>query len=367
MEDPRIFHSKSLHSLRNLVGPLPLKKRRVVVSLCSPISIRSDEKTAALALLSARTIMKKEHSTSISSFLNSTMKSSTGRGRHPPLLTPLTNGCHGRTCRNNSYCRRVPRYNNSMYCKLHYQHYCVGNGSQLPDKKFTGGLGETICVATTTRGRPCAYVAVSGGFCHLHKGGRKRRRGEIMENIVIQKETNLKEELGLKVTGEKVKSDLDLQATKGISGVNIFQRLELNNAKESRQLPSTTLSLNTIDPAKWPNTYVRILTGPLSHRNGIVLSHDDGWVILKTPFGLHRRRAFDLEILRKDNEDDSFTPEKYCDQEIARNEINQEGSLALKSQPVSFLPHETSRFPFYPNIFYSLKHVDQTTDLQYSM
>lgn len=148
-----------------------------------------------------------------------------GRIHHPPLSSPLPNGCHGRTSRNNSYCRRQPCYNGSKYCKLHYQHYVIAGirpadenvepaavcvpvdsgvapstavaaptsssaprvvlvnqyhhgQSQLQqqqqqplqqDKRFTGCDDEVRCEATTTRGRACAYVAVQGTkYCYLH-------------------------------------------------------------------------------------------------------------------------------------------------------------------------------------------------------
>jgi len=143
------------------------------------------------------------------------------RVNHPPLAAPKPGGCHGRTSRNNSYCRRTPCYNGSNYCKLHYQQYVVQGGadpngiggsaarlnlvkSDAPkvksdgnihtkssndgtvaieggdnaishhryhqDKRYTGlCAGEIQCFATTTRGRACAYVAVTGmKYCHLH-------------------------------------------------------------------------------------------------------------------------------------------------------------------------------------------------------
>jgi len=144
------------------------------------------------------------------------------RVHHPPLAAPIPGGCHGRTSRNNSYCRRTPCYNGSKYCKLHYQQYVVqggadpngNNGSAIrlngvkmdrgemrlngmgqggttalkcngviegsenvtshhrhhQDKRYTGQCKDEMrCLATTTRGRSCAYVAVTGTkYCHLH-------------------------------------------------------------------------------------------------------------------------------------------------------------------------------------------------------
>jgi len=137
------------------------------------------------------------------------------RVNHPPLTSPMPGGCHGRTSRNNSFCRRTPCYNGSNYCKLHYQQYVVQRGASPhpisssydsaqqnmakldkhsinakvntdsprsentenstyhrhhQDKRFSGlNHDEKQCLATTTRGRPCAYVAVHGTkYCNLH-------------------------------------------------------------------------------------------------------------------------------------------------------------------------------------------------------
>jgi len=42
------------------------------------------------------------------------------RMSYPKLDSPLPNGCHGKTSRTQSFCRRGPNYNGSNYCKLHY-------------------------------------------------------------------------------------------------------------------------------------------------------------------------------------------------------------------------------------------------------
>jgi len=38
---------------------------------------------------------------------------------------PLPNTCHGKTSRTHSYCKRLPCYKGSQYCKLHYHQYVV--------------------------------------------------------------------------------------------------------------------------------------------------------------------------------------------------------------------------------------------------
>jgi hypothetical protein len=146
------------------------------------------------------------------------------------IRRPLPGGCHGRTSRTHFYCKRRPCYKKSNYCKLHYQQYVLaatsvdgaasnGEGAAatttacdeedsvvycqetalpgssksssttcFPDEKeaseqqqqqpsgiqnrrYTGRSCEQRCLATTTRGRPCAYVASAqhgGKYCHMH-------------------------------------------------------------------------------------------------------------------------------------------------------------------------------------------------------
>ncbi len=45
------------------------------------------------------------------------------------LTSPLPNGCHGRTSRYNSYCRRQPCFRGSKFCKLHYSLNVIKNRS----------------------------------------------------------------------------------------------------------------------------------------------------------------------------------------------------------------------------------------------
>lgn len=70
------------------------------------------------------------------------------RVHHPPLAAPLPNGCHGRTSRNNSYCRRQPCYNGSNFCKLHFQQYVaacrVAVNSTSDNTALTASMGEGI-------------------------------------------------------------------------------------------------------------------------------------------------------------------------------------------------------------------------------
>jgi hypothetical protein len=206
----------------------------------------------------------------------------TPRTNRAQLAQPLPNGCHFRTSRNNSFCRKHPCYNESKYCKLHYHHFKIavgnrqllqpdvagvadttseqvnameatltnvltdktipgvssalqqqeGNGltvdaqvgttpseEQLPqatvatllllplsgrgggatttlppahqDRRFSSATnGEPRCLATTTRGRPCAYIAVNcTKYCYLHAEYDTHpppRRGGACQQIQLQ-------------------------------------------------------------------------------------------------------------------------------------------------------------------------------------
>lgn len=96
---------------------------------------------------------------------------------------------------------------------------------QYTDRRYPaiGYPGEVRCVATTTRGRECAYVAVCGmKYCNLHKdfdqtGGRRRRKRKVPPE---QTSTTTSDPINnpgfVKVTGEgsdtKRANDLDIIA-----------------------------------------------------------------------------------------------------------------------------------------------------------
>ena len=60
------------------------------------------------------------------------------RGHSVPLTNPLPGGCHFRTSRNNSFCRRHS-YNGSQYCKLHYHHYKIALEEQQLQQQNSSG------------------------------------------------------------------------------------------------------------------------------------------------------------------------------------------------------------------------------------
>jgi hypothetical protein len=58
-----------------------------------------------------------------------------------PLTSPLPNGCHGRTSRHNSFCRRQP-YNGSKFCKSHYLGLIV-SGAATEEELMSGKVFHT--------------------------------------------------------------------------------------------------------------------------------------------------------------------------------------------------------------------------------
>ena len=55
---------------------------------------------------------------------------------------PAPDACHGRTSRNNAYCRRQSGYKGSEYCKLHYQHYILAGKSDADAVAISCEKGE---------------------------------------------------------------------------------------------------------------------------------------------------------------------------------------------------------------------------------
>lgn len=266
------------------------------------------------------------------------------RMHHPRLSNPLPGGCHGRTSRNNSFCRRQPCFNESNYCKMHYQQHQKAGGidtavcpvvatkgsarkptpstrrqgqnlahapphterppavspasiegvanstkkspasHSLPfvdqalavpnimhqDKRFTGAVGEVRCLATTTRGRACAYVAVAdcGGrgrssrYCHLHvdydaNPPPRRNKSSLGEDSPSATASHSKSSLG----GSG--NDVSPTAAAAGDGTSSGRSMEL---------------LSMISTDQWYQKRVILSTGPLLSCSGRVERWGNGWV-----------------------------------------------------------------------------------------
>ena len=312
----------------------------------------------------------------------SNMKGSAqGRQRihHPPLAAPLPGGCHGRTSRNNSYCRRHPCYNGSKYCKLHYQQYIVagiraptestssetssvvadsGSGRTTPtpsahqDKRFTGCGDEVRCLATTTRGRACAYVCVNDTkYCYLHadydtnppprRGGcnsssKARPKleatvsasgdemvGSTTDTPVAQRSTF--ETALLKtpnaappsVTSDEssFSSSAWVTPAPSSSGVLSTHSKETMSEDPKREVPeamATYRLLSSISSDEWFDKLVMVSTGPFANRTGRVVRWGNGWVTIRlseaeTDGLMHNRRSVELFVLPDEEESEGQT------------------------------------------------------------
>lgn len=267
------------------------------------------------------------------------------------LTRPFPNGCHGKTSRYNSYCRRLPCFNGSNFCKLHYSLYennkkttlaeeenpatstvtapavvvsttkksrvvtanlpllqaalhaaaaAKSTNAQQQDKRFTGSQGEIRCQATTTRGRACAYVAAGDAnnnkYCHLHADYDKNPPARRNKAALIASTTSLMQK-GSKVfvVGKHAKT---------AHGSEAEGKEDLH---ESTAQSFPLLSMLSTDV--WFDKRVIISTGPFMNRTGHVLRWGNGWVTVKLDVEsgsdsgssrgkvddiVHNRRSFEL-------------------------------------------------------------------------
>jgi hypothetical protein len=287
----------------------------------------------------------------------------TGRIHHPPLASPLPNGCHGRTSRNNSFCRRTPCYNGSTYCKLHYQQYVVA-GTRLPlepsagstvsepssvtstptihqDKRFTGRGSDVRCIATTTRGRACAYICVNDTkYCHLHADydtNPPPRRGAGSSSSATTPSLSILPRLHgcpplpdlgsgrmisvatLQPTLMPLTSDGTRRSTSSVSSDDSFAG---SNNSADNMIPdaSNQRLLSSISSDQWLDRKVKIAAGPFVNSTGVVEKWGNGWVTVRVHDRLtHNRRSVELFLVPGDS---------TCDQIMEASEAySQDGEV----------------------------------------
>jgi hypothetical protein len=270
------------------------------------------------------------------------------RVHHPPLTAPLPNGCHGRTSRNNSYCRRMPCYNGSEYCKLHYQQYVVAGtrnveseamshspGTSNPastymDKRFTGCHDEIRCSATTTRGRECAYVCVQGTkYCHLHAeydtNPPPRRGGSTSGVKGSQKSQSRPMTCVILPNWKDCPSIPDLDSDKQFA-LQPFMDSSFGKYDTCRRSPLSISSddttaydeqrsdyfsneklLSSISTDQWFGRKVKVAIGPFMNRIGFVERWGNGWVTVRIHENLiHNRRSVELILVPSECNDDEL-------------------------------------------------------------
>lgn len=309
-------------------------------------------------------------------------------------------GCHGRTTRTDTFCQRKPCYKGSNYCKLHYQQYVVfrirsdqpastppqpGNSpestskevvsasrKEMPsnerpkklkyhDKCFTTtstatdlsrivGLplseqGTLRCHATTSRGHPCAYVAVHNTkYCFMHADydtnpPRRRRPREAvrpkcvpilqggLDTVALAPHilTSLPvERIQRPLLSPSSIMSLNRNYQQNGAGPSLFANPFLGTHMQS-QAPPSMVFLSQLSKKEWFGVQVTILAGPFLYRTGIVEKWGNGWVSVRIanvhghesqpesysegqpedvvgggPPGtiLHNRRAFELGVVQ---------------------------------------------------------------------
>jgi len=283
---------------------------------------------------------------------------SSRRIHHPPLAAPLPGGCHGRTSRNNSYCRRNPCYNGSRFCKLHYQQQYTAAVVRLPpvidaalsegtgysdsstlvaastrqDKRYTGCDDEVRCLATTTRGRPCAYVSVfTSKYCFLHAdydtnppprrggSGSTPKQGKAVSAPSSEIEgcppipdlTSWIPSMKPSVTCGPSAGPPSYASHDSSSSSS--SRSDMEKANSPPQLIDCPLPLlSSISSDQWLNKNVLIGLGPLVNHIGQIMKWGNGWVSLRIQSGaaaqemhgglLHNRRSVELFLLPPDQQ-----------------------------------------------------------------
>ena len=336
-------------------GSLPLKKRRFSVisetdsSSHSIASVPGDNcsvregKLATLSLIASSVPLAQVDTVGDASEDLSTdpeEKSESSASSRPfegaALDLPRDGCCHGRTARNNSYCKRQPCYMGSRFCKLHYQQCALSETSlklrdedslttkqpspvpmpsigekkqgSFQDKRFTGSAGEIRCKATTTRGRECAYIAVSGcKYCYLHADydnnpPPKRGGGSSSKRVTESSSSRTKAGVELPhkvpIPSESSKAVTSKDAGKPKTSSERSKRRGSTSKIARKHMDSRFPLLSMISTDQWAKKRVKISVGPLSDRVGTVEKWSNGWVTVHVDgVGTHNRRSFELLLL----------------------------------------------------------------------
>jgi len=221
---------------------------------------------------------------------------------------------------------------------------------QHQDKRFTGFGDECRCQATTTRGRPCAYVSVNKTkYCHLHvdydvnppprRGGISSSAGspnvqkKIRHKLPIDEEQSMAS-ISRDATTDVSSSDSGAVATTKPTAIGAPLSIISEESvsvpvagplKSVLPIPGTNTSdtsrseialnsmfssyplLSSISSDQWFNKLVIVSTGPLVNRTGRVVKWGNGWVTVRISTGsttqegsaglLHNRRSIELFLL----------------------------------------------------------------------
>jgi hypothetical protein len=263
-------------------GSLPLKKRRVNLYQ-TPLAEDEPSGTFVPLKLEARKISCEDLKlvTPEPSSATATAAASVG------CVSMITSG----------FCNK-PCFKQSSYCKQHFlqqqqqqqlqqqQQQGTLSGSGSGDKRYTGADGQIRCCATTTRGRPCAYVAVGGlgplKYCHLH--------ADYDTNPSPRRDAAKRDSTSSSSTSSSSSSPPPSSASPSSPPSTI--------SPQATPTSSDIPLLSSVPTDKWKHQSVRIGLGPLTGRIGVVEKWGNGWVSCSVEgVGLHNRRAFELQLL----------------------------------------------------------------------
>jgi hypothetical protein len=231
--------------------------------------------------------------------------------------------CRGRTSRTNAVCRRQCT-KGQRYCKIHIQQQQLAGSATADDdaasqqhrqdKRFTGRPHEVCCRATTTRGRPCAYVAVNAsGVCFLHSDFKSSQQGGRPTEAAAARTLRATDSSRLELTSSKKKRLTAASAGEESSSKLPSPLVDVPVSKKPRGRRASKLAekhaespyflLSMISSDQWEGKKVSILLGPMKGREGTVEKWSNGWVSVRIPgTGLHNRRSVELAVVKVDDD-----------------------------------------------------------------
>lgn len=357
------YRSVSLQQ-RQSRGSLPLKKRinnhqpgspSSYSSLFQRVSPCADETIAALALIQAASsagppsrlpllpnMDQDQHEARLSLLslqqhtarLSDAELSSDELSKQSTLTDDASDDTHSHSHANNTnnnmstsntVSRRIPHYgpystHPSLVASTHSNSH-----QQQQDKRFTGLPHEVCCTATTTRGRPCAYVAVHETlYCHLHASfdhrnsppAQQRRFATEWIAPTTTKMTATPMMPKVVVTAASAADTVVDDGSSSLASSTVVKilpsPLTLSQMKKKprgrrasklaeKHAESPYFLLSMMPSDQWYGQKVAVLVGPMKDHEGVIEKWSNGWVSVRIPgVGLHNRRAIELAIVQEE-------------------------------------------------------------------
>lgn len=241
-------------------------------------------------------------------------------------------GCQAKTSRSHVPCKRQT-FNGSEFCKLHYQQYAKKSNC-AQDKRYTGLDDEVRCVAVTTRGRACGYVAVnSSRYCYLHADYETNPPPRRSKEVVAAEVQSSDE-------SSTIAAELDSDSKKPGK-----RRTTAKLKQMHAESPFPLLSMISTD--QWFGRTVKCAVGPLMGRLGIVEKWGNGWVSVNIKgHGYHNRRSFELYIEDADVQELQHATDNHLTvfRTVSRDVVSPSPSTDLSRRTPSSLKSSSSEF-----------------------